>query len=104
MDLITDPHCTSYVLACALLPAVAVRRRRSPLQLAVVSLVADPGALGAAAQRVREAAGPGWKFKMIEKIYQKGQIENDTCIKCFKSYTSSIKKGRLVIGYCDFPL
>ena len=44
--------------ALALLPAVAVRRRRSPLQLAVVALVADAGALGAAAQRVRQAAGP----------------------------------------------
>ena len=43
-------------LAAALFPAVAVCGGRGSLQLAVVSLVADAGALCAAAERVRQAA------------------------------------------------
>jgi hypothetical protein len=43
-------------LAAALFPAVAVGGGRGPLQLAVVPLVADASALGAAAERVGEAA------------------------------------------------
>ena len=43
--------------ALALLPAVAVGRGGRVLQLAVVALVAHPGALGAAAQGVGQAAG-----------------------------------------------
>ena len=44
-------------LALALLPAVAVGRGGRVLQLAVVTLVAHPGALRAAAQGVGQAAG-----------------------------------------------
>ena len=58
-------------LARALLPAVAVGGGRCPLQLAVVALVADARALGAAAQRVRQAAGPA-----LEDVLQ-GKLKND---------------------------
>ena len=57
-------------LARALLPAVAVCGGRCPLQLAVVALVADAGALGAAAQRVRQAAGPA-----LEDVLHKKKAE-----------------------------
>ena len=66
-------------LARALLPAVAVCGGGGPLQLAVVALVADAGALGAAAQRVRQAAGPA-----LEDVLRRG---------CRQKYTLLITKS-----------
>ena len=57
-----------YIPALALFPAVAVGGGRSPLQLAVVALVADAGALGAAAQRVRQAAGPALEDVLVDVL------------------------------------
>ena len=53
-------------LALALLPAVAVGRGSRVLQLAVVTLVANPGALGAAAQGVGQAAGAALENVLVE--------------------------------------
>ena len=55
-------------LARALFPAVAVGGGGGPLQLAVVALVADAGALRAAAQRVSQPAGPA-----LEDVLQRGR-------------------------------
>lgn len=54
-------------LALALFPAVAVGGGRGLLQLAVVALVADLGALGAAAQRVGQATGAA-----LENVLKEG--------------------------------
>ena len=53
-------------LALALLPAVAVGRGSRVLQLAVVTLVAHPGALCAAAQGVGQAAGAALENVLVE--------------------------------------
>ena len=54
--------------ALALLPAVAVGRGGRVLQLAVVALVAHPGALSAAAQRVGQAAGAALENVLSLKV------------------------------------
>ena len=55
----------SVLPALALLPAIAVRRGRRPLQFAVVALVAHAGAFGTTTQRVRQATGPEIEMELM---------------------------------------
>ena len=53
-------------LALAFLPAVAVGRGAGSLQLTVVAFVADPGTLGATAERLCEAAGATLEYILVD--------------------------------------
>ena len=55
-------------LAFALLPAVAVGGRAGALEFAVVALVTGPRALGAAAQRLGQAAGAALENVLVDVL------------------------------------
>ena len=55
-------------LALAFLPAVTIGSWRGPLQLAVVALVADAGALRATAEGLGEAAGATFKDVLVDVL------------------------------------
>ena len=60
---------TSYKrFTLALLPAVAVRRGRGLLELALVPLVAHSGALGTTAEAICEAAGPALEDVLVDVL------------------------------------
>ena len=55
-------------LALAFLPAVAIGSWRSPLQLAVMALVADPSTLRATAEGFSETAGATLKDILVDVL------------------------------------